>query len=178
MPRARCSSYNSRYINPLRATTRASACLLLFLCATLTAYAQTPRPVLLSGPNSTRAVALESVTRVPEPFALTSPVRFGADARTRLMLFAMNLHLAPGEDASALTADAEDAGRQIYALAVEHVGPVPGQEWMTSIVVRLNDQLAADAGDVLVRITYKGASSNRVRVALGHVGGGPPGTLL
>ena len=45
---------------------------------------------------------------------------------------------------------------------------------MTSVIVRLNDQLAADAGDVLVRTIYKGAPSNRVRVALGHVGGGPP----
>ena len=136
--------------------------------------AQATSPVLVSQAGSTRAVALEALTRVPEPFAPTAPVRFGDDARTRLVLFAMNLHLAPGEDASVLTADAETAARQTYALAVEHVGPVPGQEWMTSIVVRLNDQLAADAGDVLVRITYKGAQSNRVRVGLGHVGGGPP----
>src|SRR5215213_5217697 len=136
--------------------------------------AQSMSPVLVSQAGSTRAVAFEAATRVPEPFAPTAPVRFGSDDRTRVMLFAMNLHLAPDEDASAVTADAEDAARQRYALAVEHVGPVPGQEWMTSIVVRLNDQLAADAGDVLVRVTYKGAPSNRVRVGLGHVGGGPP----
>ncbi|MBV8855949.1 MAG: heme-binding protein [Acidobacteria bacterium] len=136
--------------------------------------AQSASPVLISQAGSTRAVAYESTTRVPEPFAPTAPVRFGPDERTRLMLFAMNLHLAPGEDAASMTADAEDEAHRTYALAVEHVGPVPGQEWMTSIVVRLNDQLAADAGDVLVRITYKGAPSNRVRVALGHVGGGPP----
>jgi uncharacterized protein GlcG (DUF336 family) len=136
--------------------------------------AQSASPVLVSEATSTRAVALESATRVREPFALNSPVRFGADARTRLMLFAMNLHLAAGEGASALTADAEDASHHVYSLAVEYVGAVPGQEWMSAVVVRLNDQLAEDAGDVLVRITYKGASSNRVRVGLGHVGGGPP----
>lgn len=136
--------------------------------------AQSASPVLVSQAGSTRAVALEALTRVPEPFAPTSPVPFGADARTRLMLFAMNLHLAPGEDASALTAEAEDAARRTYALAVEHVAPVPGQEWMSSVVVRLDERLDADAGDVLVRVTYRGASSNRVRVGLGHVGGGPP----
>jgi uncharacterized protein GlcG (DUF336 family) len=123
---------------------------------------------------STRAVALDASTRVREPFALVSPVRFGADARTRLMLFAMNLHVAAGEGASAVTADAEDASHKTYALAVEYVGTVPGQEWMSSVVVRLNEQLAADSGDVLIRISYRGASSNRVRVGLGHVGGGPP----
>src|SRR5205085_1544850 len=138
------------------------------------AAAQSASPVLVSEANSTRAVALDAATRVREPFALTSPVRFGADARTRLMLFAMNLHPASGEGASAVTADAEDAAHHVYSLAVEYVGAVPGQEWMSSVVVRLNDQLAEDSGDVLVRITYKGASSNRVRVGLGHVGGGLP----
>lgn len=136
--------------------------------------AQSASPVLVSQAGSTRAVALEASTRVSEPFTPTAPVRFGADERTRIMLFAMNLHFAPGEDASTVTADAEDASRRIYALAVEHVGRVPGQEWMTSIVVRLNEQLATDTGDVLVRINYRGAQSNRVRVGLGHVGGGPP----
>src|ERR671930_2744129 len=134
--------------------------------------AQSASPVLISEASSTRAVALESVTRLREPFAPTSPVPFGADARTRVMLFAMNLHLAAGEDASVVTADAEDAAHHIYTLAVEYVGPVPGQEWMSSVVVRLSDDLG-DVGDVLVRVTYHGASSNRVRVGVGHVGGGP-----
>ena len=30
-----------------------------------------------------------------------------------------------------------------------------------------------DVGDVLIRVTYHGISSNRVRVAIGHIGGGP-----
>jgi uncharacterized protein GlcG (DUF336 family) len=138
------------------------------------AAAQSASPVLVSEAGSTRAVALDASTRVREPFALVSPVRFGADARTRLMLFAMNLHMAAGEDASAVTADAEDSSHKTYTLAVEYIGTVPGQEWMSSVVVRLNEQLAADSGDVLVRISYRGASSNRVRVGVGHVGGGPP----
>src|SRR5436305_4048129 len=135
--------------------------------------AQSPGPVLISEADSTRAVALESATRLREPFAPTSPVQFGADARTRVMLFALNLRLAAGEDASAVAADAQDASGHTYALAVEYVGPVPGQEWMSSVVVRLNDELG-DAGDVLVRVSYHNAKSNRVRVGIGHVGGGPP----
>ncbi len=31
-----------------------------------------------------------------------------------------------------------------------------------------------DIGDVLVGITYRGVASNRVRVGMGHIGGGPP----
>lgn len=135
--------------------------------------AQTTRPVLLSEANSTRALALDSPTRRSEPFTLASPVKFGPDNRTRVMLFAMNVHLdAPG-DFSSVSADAEDGAHRIYPLAVEHVAPVPGQEWMSSVVLRLHDELG-DAGDVLVRLNHRGASSNRVRIGIGRVGGGPP----
>nr|MDQ3747345.1 hypothetical protein [Acidobacteriota bacterium] len=53
--------------------------------------AQSASPVLISQEGSTRAVALESVTRLREPFAPVSALRFGADSRTRVMLFALNL---------------------------------------------------------------------------------------
>lgn len=137
------------------------------------ADAQTPTPILISRDDSTRAIAFESVTREREPFTRVARLQFAADAQTRVMLFAKNLQLQAGETASVVTADAEDANHQIYQLAVEHVGPVPGQPWATSIIMRLPDNLA-DVGDVLVRIRYRGVASNRVRVAIGYVGGGPP----
>ncbi len=130
-------------------------------------------PVLLTQTNSTRGIALDSVTELSEPFALNSRVSFGVDDRTRVMLFATNLSLAPGEDTSAVTAVAEDGALFQYPLTVEYVGAVPGYEWMTTVVVRLPDNLG-DVGDVLVAITYQGMRSNRVRVGIGHLGGGPP----
>ena len=135
--------------------------------------AQTQAPMLVSRDDSTRAIALESVTRQREPFAPTTALQFGSDAVTRVILFAQNLQLQPGETSSAVTADAEDADHHIYALTVEHVGSVPDQPWVTSIVIRLADDLT-DVGDVLVRVRYRGVSSNRVRLGIGHVGGGPP----
>lgn len=137
------------------------------------ADAQTVRPILISHADSTRAIAFESVTRRREPFTTTVQVKFGSDSATRIMLFAMNLALQPGETASAVTADAEDANRTLYALTVEHVGSVPDQPWASSMVVRLPANLP-HAGDVLVRIKYGGVESNRVRVGIGHVGDGPP----
>lgn len=131
-------------------------------------------PALQTQTSSTRAIALDSVTGLAEPFQLQNPVAFGSDSRTRVMLFATNLTLAVGENASAVTADAEDFTRLRYPLTVEYVGAVPGQSWMTAVVVRLNDSLAVDSGDVLVGITYHGATSNRVRIGIGHLGGGPP----
>ncbi|MDQ2920047.1 MAG: hypothetical protein M3R52_00310 [Acidobacteriota bacterium] len=130
-------------------------------------------PVLLAQGNSTRAIALDSVARLAEPFDLQTPVVFGSDARTRVMLFATNLTLAAGENTSAVTVEAEDVTQSRYPMTVEYVGAVPGQTWMTAVVVKLNDN-QSDVGDVLVGLTYHGMTSNRVRIGLGHIGGGPP----
>jgi hypothetical protein len=70
-------------------------------------------PALISEANSTRAIALESVTLRREPFQPTQPILFGVDSRTRIMLFARNLDLLPGEDATAVRAEAEDAARAL-----------------------------------------------------------------
>jgi uncharacterized protein GlcG (DUF336 family) len=137
------------------------------------ATAQSPSPVLVSEATSTRALVFESVTRHREPFAAVAPVLFGADNRTRIMLFAMNFQLQSGDTAGDVTVRAEDSTHQLYSLPVEHVGPTPGQPWATSIVVKL-DPAMGDVGDVLVGLTYRGVSSNRVRVGIGHIGGGPP----
>lgn len=130
-------------------------------------------PTLITKDNSTRAVAVESTNFLSEPFAPTSPVPFSQDNRTRVMLFASNLNLLQGDTVSSVTADAEDGSHIHYPLTVEYVGSVPGFSWMTAITVRLNDNLG-DVGDVLVGITIHGSSSNRVRVGIGHIGGGPP----
>src|SRR5215216_6599531 len=135
--------------------------------------AQSTRPTLVSHADSTRAIAFESVTRQREPFTTTVQIKFGTDPATRIMLFAMNLQLQPGETAGDVTADAEDANHTIYPLTVENVGSVPDQPWATSLVIRLAENLP-HTGDVLVRIKYRGLESNRVRIGLGHVGDGPP----
>jgi uncharacterized protein GlcG (DUF336 family) len=145
------------------------ACLL----AAVEANAQQTSPVLISQPDSTRAIAFDSVTHRREPFTTTAQIAFGADSATRIMLFAMNLQLQPGETASAITADAEDANHNLYALSVEYVGALPENPWASSVIVRVPQDLPS-SGDVLVRIKYRDLSSNRVRVGIGEVGGGPP----
>jgi uncharacterized protein GlcG (DUF336 family) len=138
-----------------------------------TSSAQVSAPILTSEPTSTRAIAFDSVTHKGEPFSLNSTIRWGTDSRTRIAVFAMNLSLLSGEGPQAVTADAEDGAHRIYPLTVEYVGPVPGQEWLAEVILRLNDQMG-DTGDVLVRLSYHGLASNRVRLAVGHMGGGPP----
>ena len=137
------------------------------------ASAQAAGPVLISHEDSTRAISFESVTQQREPFATNGPVKFGTDNQTRIMLFAMNLSLQPGDSVSSITVEAEDFAHHVYQLPVEYIGAVPDQPWATSVVVRLSDGMD-DLGDVLMRVSYRGVSSNRVRVAMGHVGGGLP----
>jgi uncharacterized protein GlcG (DUF336 family) len=149
----------------------------LFVGATLIQFpkasAQSVAPVLISHEDSTRAISFESVTQQREPFSTSASVKFGTDRQTRIMLFAMNLSLQIGDTPDSVSVSAEDFAHRIYQLPVEYVGSVPNQPWATSLVVRLSDGMS-ELGDVLVRITYRGLSSNRVRVAMGHIGGGLP----
>ena len=157
-------------------------CFVLVFCASLVigcaavsfaAPAISPSLFTMSS-TSTRAVALESVSLRAEPFSLNSEGNFSpADPRTRITLFCMNLDFLSGEPASALTVDAEDAAHAIYPLKVEYVGTVPNFPGVYMVVVRLNDLMTANLGDVLVRLNLHGMASNRARVAIGQVGGGP-----
>ena len=130
-------------------------------------------PVLVTKANTNRAVAFESTSLLAEPFAPTPPVAFSQNGRTRVMLFATNFSLLPGETAANVTATAEDGNHISYPLTVEYVGSVPSLSGVTSVIVRLHDNLG-DVGDVLVGITVHGMASNRVRIGIGHVGDGPP----
>lgn len=142
--------------------------------------ATTKSPVLLSEATSTRAIAFESVTMKAEPFPLTASIPFSPDTRTRIVIFAMEVELLGTvglndftEGGNAFTADAQDATGKRYPLRVEYVGPVPDFPGITMIIVRLADDMG-DVGDVLLALNLHGMSSNRVRVAIGHTGGGPP----
>lgn len=157
-------------------------------------------PVLLTEGTgqTTRAVAYEAVTFRSEPFAVASAVNWNADKsntrdqQTRVMLFAFNLPLLPGEGANALTADAQDSSGRLYPLKVEalsrpkyvQLSPAPGdpsrqvpteveQQWLHAVTLRLDEAMTDTLGDVLVRINLHGLSSNRVRIAIGQNGGGP-----
>jgi hypothetical protein len=120
--------------------------------------------LLLNQTNSTRAVALDSVTFVAETFPIVTERNFSSDQRTRLAVFAIGLKLANGETASAVTASAEDSTATVRPLTVEFVGQVPNFPWLTQVVVKLADQIVP--GDVKIRISLHGQTSNPVTVAV------------
>jgi uncharacterized protein (TIGR03437 family) len=96
-----------------------------------------------------------------DPFSLTNPFNFSSDKRTRLMLFAMNMNLS-GET---ITARAEDAAMNVYPLAVEFVGKVPGLDQFTQIVVKLPDNTPSNQS-LFVSATLRGVTTNKVRIRM------------
>jgi len=166
---ARCAQNPSSGVNLNASLTRQALSLPLHgpAFARASASVSAAAPLLLTEEGTDRAVALEPVTHARDPFPVTQAVAFSPDARTRVMLFAENVDLLPGEGASAVSASAEDSAHNVYPLAVERVDRVPGFEWMSSVVVRLSDQMTDATGDVLVSLTLRGLTSNRARVTVG-----------
>jgi glucose/arabinose dehydrogenase len=122
-------------------------------------------PFLVPEQNGDSAAALTSPMAVRDPFPLTDPFNLSSDSPTRVMLFAINLDLLPGEDKSAVTARAEDAAMNTYPLTVEFVGKVSNFDWLTQVVVTLPGNLPPGQS-VLVSVTLHGQTSNKVRIRI------------
>ena len=121
--------------------------------------------ILLTEENVQRAIALDSVLFTRDSFAVANNLNFSSDHRTRVAVFAIGLKLAQNENASAVTATAEDTLGTVRPLEVESVSRVPNFDWLTQVVLKLNDQITLP-GDIKIKITVHGATSNTVLVGL------------
>jgi hypothetical protein len=122
-------------------------------------------PTLLTEETSPRAIAIDSVTWRRDPFSTIASLNFSPDHRSRVMLFAANVDLMPGETISIITAQAEDAQHRVFPLTVEFIGKVPGFDWLTQINLKLPDELA-NAGEVWVTINLRGMPSNKAMMSI------------
>jgi hypothetical protein len=119
-------------------------------------------PVLATEPNSQRAIALDAVTFVRDPFAVTNLNYFSADKRTRIALFVTNLVVTPG---LSVTAQAVDSQQSVHPMSVESVALVPTIPGHTQITVKLPDGIV-NAGDLQISIIVRGKTSNSVLVGV------------
>lgn len=121
-------------------------------------------PRLATETDTQRAIALDSLLFLRDPFPITNPYYFGTgtDTRTRIMIFSTNLILTPG---LVVTAQAEDAQQIAYPLTVEYVGSLPNFIGFAQIIVKLPDGIFS-AGDLQVSITARGRTSNKVLVGV------------
>jgi outer membrane protein assembly factor BamB len=124
----------------------------------------TPAPLQLlldqSGPALNQVTALDSVFFTRDPFPVVSvadllnPV---ADRNTRVVVFAMNLQLLPGEGSSAVTVSLVDSNNQSFDIAAEDVRPVPNFPF-TQVVFRLPDNISV--GTCIITLKAPGQTSN------------------
>lgn len=133
-----------------------------------------PTPILLSEADSIRALtALPIQTKrgrqkilLNNAFALDSTVR----------LYVTNLELMKDEGASAFRVYIEDEKKRIYRFPILDFQPAAGFDGVYELTVKLRDELGFwqppdENGDVLVNVTWRGLTSNRVRLGLGKIGG-------
>ena len=122
-------------------------------------------PILFTDQNS-RALALDSVNLLHDPLTYATTINFSGDERTRIMLLAGNVVLTAGETAAVVTAEAQDSQNNIYPMDVEFVGKVPGQNWLTQVVVKFREPHPSAAGDYWITISLRGVPSNRAFVTM------------
>ena len=140
------------------------ACLLVLSFAALArAQAYRDSPVLISEEGSTRALATSTGTWQRHRLPLANQTLWPAGDASRVTMFVHNLDLMAGEGANAFRADAQTAAGRRYSLPIESIQRLPGLDWIYAVSMRLNPELG-DAGDVLVRLAWRGMSSNRVRL--------------
>ena len=122
-------------------------------------------PTLLTQEGSDHAVAFNATTFVREPFSVFTTQNFSTDKRTRLVLFASDLDIALGSSTADVQLYAENALIGSVPLTIEHIGKVPFFNWLTQIQIILPDNVA-NTGDIWLRVTWRGVSSNQVRISM------------
>jgi hypothetical protein len=130
--------------------------------ATLTVTANNPLAIVTEL-GSDHAIAFDSVTMVTDPFPLSNPFNLSSDHRTRVMIFASNLLLLPGENSSAVTAQVETAQSKVFPLIVEFVGGLPGVQGFTEVVIRFSDDMPVNQ-DLFISLQLHGTTSNKARI--------------
>ena len=138
-------------------------CLLCLLGSQSASALPDDAPVLISESNSTRALFTVSTGTKTRSATVIQP---GRD--TVVTFFITNVELLKGERANAFRADFEDSAHNRYPLQIVSLDASTSSVYALS--VRLPVELGS-VGDVLVRVTWRGMSSNRVRASIGFEGG-------
>lgn len=118
--------------------------------------------LLLEDPSPTlnQVAALDATSHLRDPFRVVSlpdPFAAGPDRNTRVVVFARNLQLDPGEAASNVLIFLRGSNDHFEVVSAEDVRAVPDTD-LTQVVFRLPDNLPP--GSCTVRINTHGLDSN------------------
>jgi len=153
--------------------------LFIFIFTVFPIFAETdsnpnsPTPILLSAPDSTRALVVnESGESAKNQFPISQNQAF--DLNSRVVLYVTNLDLMNGEGASAFRVYAEDSNRKHYRFPVLSLKLLDRRNAIYTLTVLLKDDFGEQPsvkGDILISVAWRGLESNRVRLGLGATGG-------
>jgi hypothetical protein len=125
-------------------------------------------PVLISGAATpSRALVLDAVLHVPEPFDLHYDQSWSPDNRTRLAIYVENIDLTGADIQTDLIVELENSAGEIYPLLVEQLQIFDGPNSLSSIIVRLHDGINV-GGDYRLRVKYRGISSEALLIAMAN----------
>lgn len=120
-----------------------------------------------SGPVATQAAALDAILAVRDPFRVVGiPEWFptGIDKNTRVVLFARNLQLNPGELPAGVIVRFTSSTSQIFEVLAEDVRLIPNSEF-TQVIVRLPNNLPSGTHTVFIRAHNRVSNSGTIRIA-------------
>jgi hypothetical protein len=120
-----------------------------------------------SGPTPNQAAVLDSILAVRDPFRIVGiPEWFtdGIDRNTRVVLFARNLQLNPGESSAAVVVRFTGSNSQIFEVPAQDVRSVANSD-LTQVTVRLPDNLAPGTCTVFIRAHTRTSNTGTIRIA-------------
>ena len=130
----------------------------------------TSPPLLIleeSGPDPNQATAVDSMLFLRDPFhvqSIVSPLNIGPDRNTRVMIFAANLKLNPGETASAITVHLVDGNSQSHDVTAEDVRLVRDFD-LAQVTFRLPNNLAVGTCTVTVKLHNLVSNAGIIRIS-------------
>lgn len=137
-----------------------------------------PTPILISESDGSSLRALATDTnRTVRAASAKRPIKSPAfPMNARAVLYATNIELLDGEDATAFRINVEDTKGRNYRFPVLNIQPLADRPWVYALTVELRDELGfweqpEARGDVLISVAWRGLESNRLRLGLGTTGG-------
>lgn len=127
-------------------------------------------PVLITEANSVRALAVNAEDWSGGlPASSTAVIAPGA----RVVIFVTNIDLMAEESANAFRAYATDNRGKQYRLTVENIQQLPRRKWIYGLTLRIEDPNGYNGqptkGGLALRVSWRGNTSNRVRLTAGKL---------
>ena len=119
-----------------------------------------------SGPTVTQAAALDALLLRRDPFSIVGVPDWwpnATDKNTRVILFAKNLELNPGESPLAIIVRIIGLNNQVFDVPAESVEPIHNFEF-TQVVIRLPNNVPAGTRFVTIRAHGRASNAGTIRV--------------